>query len=439
MQGYLRQSSAAQVRTLGPFLDSTTFVDFENALTIANTDIKLKKNGAASVNKNSGGATADGTFGMYHLTWDAVDSATVGELFVCVSVAGALPVFATYVVLEEAVYDQLYAAAAPGAATTAQATDLQARLPAALVSGRMDASVGAMAANVLTATAINADAITAAKIAPDAIGASEFAQAAADKVWATAARTVTAATNITSTGGTTVPQTGDSFARLGAPVGASISADVAAVKTQTGAIETDTQDIQTRLPAALVSGRMSSDAVAISGSTAAADAVEANIANLDVAVSSRLAAAGYTAPPTVAAMADGVWDEQLAGHAAVGSAGAALTAAGSAGDPWSTVLPSAYGPSTAGFIIGNNIDVPVSTRPSAIQNADALLARDLGSGTNAGVLNERTVRSALRFLRNFWSIAAGVLTVRTEDDTTTAWTGAVTQTPGDPTSSIEPS
>jgi hypothetical protein len=46
-------------------------------------------------------------------------------------------------------------------------TTLDARIPAALVSGRMDASVGAMAANVLTATAINADAITAAKLAAD--------------------------------------------------------------------------------------------------------------------------------------------------------------------------------------------------------------------------------------------------------------------------------
>ncbi len=45
--------------------------------------------------------------------------------------------------------------------------DIQARLPATLVSGRIDASVGAMAANVLTATAINADAITAAKVAAD--------------------------------------------------------------------------------------------------------------------------------------------------------------------------------------------------------------------------------------------------------------------------------
>lgn len=45
--------------------------------------------------------------------------------------------------------------------------DIQSRLPAALVSGRMDASVGAMASAVLTATAIAGDAITAAKLASD--------------------------------------------------------------------------------------------------------------------------------------------------------------------------------------------------------------------------------------------------------------------------------
>ena len=55
----------------------------------------------------------------------------------------------------------------------------------ALVGGRLDASVGAMASAVLTATAM----------AADAIGASEFSQAAADKVWATAARILTASTN----------------------------------------------------------------------------------------------------------------------------------------------------------------------------------------------------------------------------------------------------
>jgi hypothetical protein len=41
-------------------------------------------------------------------------------------------------------------------------------------------------------------------------------------------------------------------------------------------IEVDTQDIQSRIPAALVTGRMSSDMVALSGSTTAADAVEAS-------------------------------------------------------------------------------------------------------------------------------------------------------------------
>lgn len=45
--------------------------------------------------------------------------------------------------------------------------DIQSRLPAALVGGRIDSSVGAMANNVLTASAIAADAITAAKVAAD--------------------------------------------------------------------------------------------------------------------------------------------------------------------------------------------------------------------------------------------------------------------------------
>lgn len=49
----------------------------------------------------------------------------------------------------------------------ADTNDIQARLPAALVSGRIDASVGAMATGVLTATAIAADAITDAKVASD--------------------------------------------------------------------------------------------------------------------------------------------------------------------------------------------------------------------------------------------------------------------------------
>lgn len=71
--------------------------------------------------------------------------------------------------------------------------------------------------------------------------------------------------------------------------------------------------------------------------------------------------------------------------------------------------------------------------------ADALLARDLGSGTNAGSLNERTVRSALRLLRNKVTVAAGTLTVTLENDSGSAWTGAVTTTAGaNPITAVDP-
>lgn len=57
----------------------------------------------------------------------------------------------------------------------ADTDDIQTRIPAALVGGRMDSSIGAMAAAVLTAAAIAADAITAAKIADGAIDRATFA------------------------------------------------------------------------------------------------------------------------------------------------------------------------------------------------------------------------------------------------------------------------
>lgn len=45
-------------------------------------------------------------------------------------------------------------------AVASLANDIQSRIPAALVSGRMDVHVGAMAANVVTASALAADAVT---------------------------------------------------------------------------------------------------------------------------------------------------------------------------------------------------------------------------------------------------------------------------------------
>ena len=56
-----------------------------------------------------------------------------------------------------------------GTTLQADTDDIQARLPAALVGGRIDSSVGAMAAGVVTATAVATGAIDADALAADAV------------------------------------------------------------------------------------------------------------------------------------------------------------------------------------------------------------------------------------------------------------------------------
>lgn len=92
------------------------------------------------------------------------------------------------------------------------------------------------------------------------------------------------------------------------------------------------------------------------------DSNSTKLVNLDATVSSRLASASYTTPPTAAAVADAVWDEDLSQHLTGGSTGSGLNAASSAGDPWATSLPGAYGAGSAGYIIGNRLDAAVTSR-----------------------------------------------------------------------------
>jgi hypothetical protein len=74
--------------------------------------------------------------------------------------------------------------------------------------------------------------------------------------------------------------------------------------------------------------------------------------------------------------------------------------------------------------------------PTAIENADALLKRDWTAVTGEAA---RSLLNAGRFLRNKWSISGGTLTVTEEDDTTAAWTAAVTGTPSaDPVTAVDP-
>jgi len=62
-----------------------------------------------------------------------------------------------------------------------------------------------------------------------------------------------------------------------------------------------------------------------------------------------------------------VWDQVIADHLTPGTTGEALNAAGGAGDPWITTLPGSYSAGQAGYIVGNNVDVAISSR---LANAD---------------------------------------------------------------------
>jgi hypothetical protein len=113
-----------------------------------------------------------------------------------------------------------------------------------------------------------------------------------------------------------IPQTvqvytiaGDAFTRLGAPAGASVSADIAA-------IQSDTNDIQTRLPAALVSGRIDASVGAMAADTLTSSALAASAVT---EIQSGLA--------TSAALAttDGKVDAILVDTSEIGVAGAGLT------------------------------------------------------------------------------------------------------------------
>lgn len=197
-----------------------------------------------------------------------------------------------------------------------------------------------------------------------------------------------------------VNQTGDCYARVGAPAGASLAADIAAIQAKTVNLPASPAAVGSKMDIAdspsstgvavivaaiwdkLLSGITTSGSigklikdyldVAVSSRLASAsyttpptavqnrqemDSNSTKLANLDTAVttraaastalsnatwsnaraalldyldaliSSRLATAAYSAPPSAAGIADQVWDEQTSGHTATGSAGKALSSA----------------------------------------------------------------------------------------------------------------
>lgn len=105
---WLKQSTAATL-VLGPFVDSTDGFTAETALTIAQADVRLSKNGGAFAQKNDATAATHMENGYYSCPLNATDTNTLGVIDVAVNETGALPVFLKAMVVPALVYDSLVA------------------------------------------------------------------------------------------------------------------------------------------------------------------------------------------------------------------------------------------------------------------------------------------------------------------------------------------
>jgi hypothetical protein len=190
--------------------------------------------------------------------------------------------------------------------------------------------------------------------------------------------------------GVTIP-TVTTVGSVSGNVGGSISGTVASVTGSVGSIASGGITSASFAAgainaAAIATGAIDADAVAADAGTEIATAVWA-LATRTLTANTNLN------DPTAAAIADAVWDEVLSGHLTSGTTGAALNGAGSAGDPWTTALPGAYGAGTAGYILGTNLDGKISTRSShSAADVWAVATRVLTAGTNLGTVSANVVQ-----------------------------------------------
>jgi hypothetical protein len=109
------------------------------------------------------------------------------------------------------------------------------------------------------------------------------------------------------------------------------------------------------------------------------------------------------------------WEEIMGDHVTASTTGASLNAAGSAGDPWTTVLPGAYGAGTAGYAIGTYLDGAVTSRLAPTVAGRTL---DVSAGGEAGIdwANVGTPGSTVNLTA---TTVSGVTTVATATNVTT--------------------
>lgn len=276
---------------LGDFVAGSTIRGSFNTRTAAGTPITLGGTPALSVYKDGG--TTETTTGVT-LTVD-FDSRTGHHLFAIVTSDAFYSTGSDFrIVITTGTVDgtsvvgtevgsfsiqnrSVVPVASQVAAIETDTQDIQSRLPAALVSGRMDSSVGAMAANTLTASALATDAVAEIQNGLSTSAVTDAIKAKTDSLTFTVAGFVDC--NLYRWRGTQ-PGTLDSNSFVPANV-AAINGNTTRANTfatdldnnTVADIETATTNIQSRLPATLVGGRMDASVGAMAANTLTASAL----------------------------------------------------------------------------------------------------------------------------------------------------------------------
>lgn len=213
------KQSTSHVISFGPALDKTNGVDLEiglvNAIDHATTGILLSKNGGVlTIRSQAVTASTYDAYGNYRVTLSTTDTNTLGTLRMqFVETATCLPIWQDFMVLSANAWDTLYGA------------------------DKFDVNVEEWNTTAVPAEHTAGYPIVTVK---DGAGTGEINTNAGKVVGVELVDTLT-----TYTGNTV--QTGDAFARLGLPAGASVSADilviddlldteVAAIKAKTDAL-----------------------------------------------------------------------------------------------------------------------------------------------------------------------------------------------------------
>lgn len=257
---YLRTNTATRV-TVGPFLSQTDGITPKTALTVTSEKLTLMVDtaGVPTLILDTAPTASGGSNDMVHVTGDdsgfydlelaAADVNYLGRAMLSLNdVATHCPVFHEFMIVPAVVYDAMILGTDLLDVSMTQILGTAVSTPA--TAGILDTNVKNMNNVAATSiTTVNANQGTTQPLNFTGTGASALVKDDVTDWKASAAPAMT----------------GDAYARLGAPAGASVSADVAAAKADTAAIKTQTDKM-----AFTVANQIDSNVIDWKGATAPA-------------------------------------------------------------------------------------------------------------------------------------------------------------------------